>query len=173
LLLLLRRTRGTLLLLIALASLLRLLLLLLLLLRLPGTPAALLPAAAILAPRRGILLLELLDFARHELARLRVLLYRFLIVTAVRTPPPTLGESLFTGGAENAFRQRHGKSARIVHFGPMATGEERRNTISTLIDLAEGSNPSDCWDDRRAEDLLRSQSNAEEARELGMSEGMI
>jgi hypothetical protein len=36
---------------------------------------------------------------------------------------------------------------------------ERRKTLQTLIELAEGSSPSDCWDDRRAEDLLRSQSN--------------
>jgi 6-pyruvoyltetrahydropterin/6-carboxytetrahydropterin synthase len=45
--------------------------------------------------------------------------------------------------------------------------------LRTLIDLAEGSSPVDCWDDRRAEDLLRSQSSAEEARELGMSDGLI
>jgi len=55
----------------------------------------------------------------------------------------------------------------------MATEDERRRTLRTLIDLAEGSNPADCWDDRRAEELLRSQSNAGEARELGMSEVMI
>jgi 6-pyruvoyltetrahydropterin/6-carboxytetrahydropterin synthase len=50
---------------------------------------------------------------------------------------------------------------------------ERRKTLQTLIELAEGSSPSDCWDDTRAEDLLRSQSNPDEARELGMSEEMI
>jgi 6-pyruvoyltetrahydropterin/6-carboxytetrahydropterin synthase len=50
---------------------------------------------------------------------------------------------------------------------------ERRKTLQTLIELAEGSSPSDCWDDARAEDLLRSQSNADEVRELGMSEEMI
>jgi 6-pyruvoyltetrahydropterin/6-carboxytetrahydropterin synthase len=50
---------------------------------------------------------------------------------------------------------------------------ERRKTLQTLIELAEGSSPSDCWDDGRAEDLLRSQSNADEVRELGMSEEMI
>jgi 6-pyruvoyltetrahydropterin/6-carboxytetrahydropterin synthase len=49
----------------------------------------------------------------------------------------------------------------------------RRKTLQTLIELAEGSNPADCWDDGRAEDLLRSQSTAEEVRELGMSEEMI
>lgn len=45
--------------------------------------------------------------------------------------------------------------------------------MRTLIELAEGSSPADCWDDRRAEDLLRSQSTPEEVRELGMSEEMI
>jgi 6-pyruvoyltetrahydropterin/6-carboxytetrahydropterin synthase len=50
---------------------------------------------------------------------------------------------------------------------------ERRKTLQTLIELAEGSSPSDCWDDARAEDLLRSQSNPDELRELGMSEEMI
>jgi 6-pyruvoyltetrahydropterin/6-carboxytetrahydropterin synthase len=49
----------------------------------------------------------------------------------------------------------------------------RRKTLLTLIELAKGSSPSDCWDDGRAEDLLRSQSTAEEVRELGMSEEMI
>jgi 6-pyruvoyltetrahydropterin/6-carboxytetrahydropterin synthase len=49
----------------------------------------------------------------------------------------------------------------------------RRKTLQTLIELAEGSSPSDCWDDSRAEDLLRSQSTPDEVRELGMSEEMI
>jgi len=49
----------------------------------------------------------------------------------------------------------------------------RRKTLQTLIELAEASNPNACWDDARAEDLLRSQSSAEEVRELGMSEEMI
>ncbi len=49
----------------------------------------------------------------------------------------------------------------------------RRKTLQTLIELAEGSSPSDCWDDARAEDLLRSQSTPDEVRELGMSEEMI
>jgi hypothetical protein len=51
--------------------------------------------------------------------------------------------------------------------------EARRKTLLTLISLAEGSSPNDCWDDKRAEDLLRSQSTPEELRELGMSEKMI
>ena len=49
----------------------------------------------------------------------------------------------------------------------------RRKTLQTLIELAGGSSPADCWDDGRAEDLLRSQSTPNEVRELGMSEEMI
>jgi len=49
----------------------------------------------------------------------------------------------------------------------------RRKTLQALIALAEASNPADCWDDERAERLLRSQSNPQELRELGMSEIMI
>jgi 6-pyruvoyltetrahydropterin/6-carboxytetrahydropterin synthase len=51
--------------------------------------------------------------------------------------------------------------------------EERRKTLRTLIELAGGSSPVDCWDDRRAEDLLRSQTTPDEARSLGMSEGLL
>jgi 6-pyruvoyltetrahydropterin/6-carboxytetrahydropterin synthase len=51
--------------------------------------------------------------------------------------------------------------------------EERRKTLRTLIELAEGSSPVDCWDDRRAEDLLRSQTTPDEARTLGMSEALL
>jgi 6-pyruvoyltetrahydropterin/6-carboxytetrahydropterin synthase len=51
--------------------------------------------------------------------------------------------------------------------------DERQKTLRTLIELARGSSPSDCWDDGHAEDLLRSQSTPEEVRELGMSEEMI
>lgn len=51
--------------------------------------------------------------------------------------------------------------------------EARRETLKTLIALAEGSSPADCWDDRRAESLLRSQSAPEELRQLGASERLI
>ena len=51
--------------------------------------------------------------------------------------------------------------------------DDRRKTLQTLIGLAEGSNPAACWDDERAEALLRSNSNRDEMRELGMSEEMI
>ena len=55
----------------------------------------------------------------------------------------------------------------------MPTDDRRRATLLTLIELAQGNSPNDCWDDQRAEELLRSQSTAEELRELGMSEQMI
>jgi hypothetical protein len=49
----------------------------------------------------------------------------------------------------------------------------RRRTIETLIDLATNSDPGGCWDDARAEDLLRSQSTPAEVRDAGMDEAMI
>ena len=55
----------------------------------------------------------------------------------------------------------------------MTEAEDRRKTIQSLIALAEDHNPSACWDDLRAEDLLRKQSTAEECRALGMTEQMI
>jgi 6-pyruvoyltetrahydropterin/6-carboxytetrahydropterin synthase len=54
----------------------------------------------------------------------------------------------------------------------VAATDDRIETLRTLIELAEGSTPNACWDDQRAEELLRSQTNAEEARSLGMSEAL-
>ncbi|HUP48902.1 MAG TPA: 6-carboxytetrahydropterin synthase [Thermoanaerobaculia bacterium] len=51
--------------------------------------------------------------------------------------------------------------------------EERRKTLQTLLDLARGSRPGDCWDDQRAEALLRSQSSPDELRSVGASEATI
>jgi 6-pyruvoyltetrahydropterin/6-carboxytetrahydropterin synthase len=51
--------------------------------------------------------------------------------------------------------------------------ETRRRTLQTLLALAEGNNPSECWDDQRAEQLLRSQSSAEELRSMGANENTI
>jgi 6-pyruvoyltetrahydropterin/6-carboxytetrahydropterin synthase len=48
--------------------------------------------------------------------------------------------------------------------------DDRRRTLQTLVELAEGSSAADCWDDRRAERLLRSQSSPAELREIGTSE---
>jgi 6-pyruvoyltetrahydropterin/6-carboxytetrahydropterin synthase len=73
--------------------------------------------------------------------------------------------------AENALRERHRQIG--AHCTLHAVDANRRKTLQTLIALAEASNPADCWDDARAEALLRSQSNAQELRELGMSEVMI
>jgi len=55
----------------------------------------------------------------------------------------------------------------------MDDAEERRRTLLALIGLAEGDNPSHCWDDQRAMALLRSQSSADELRQLGVGEAMI
>jgi 6-pyruvoyltetrahydropterin/6-carboxytetrahydropterin synthase len=51
--------------------------------------------------------------------------------------------------------------------------EKRRKTLETLVALAEDSNPSSCWDDVRAQDLLRSQSSVDELRAIGTSERTI
>lgn len=50
---------------------------------------------------------------------------------------------------------------------------DRKKTLETLIELAGSTSNADCWNDERAESLLRSQSSAGEARALGMSEAMI
>ena len=50
---------------------------------------------------------------------------------------------------------------------------DRRQTLLALIDLAGGTSPGDCWDDDRAEHLLRTQSTATELRGLGASEPLI
>jgi len=135
--------------------------------------AAAAAGAALLFPIIAVALLELRDLAGHELARLHVLAGARLVVPAVGAAPPPLRVCPLARGAKNAFRQRHRESARIVHFGRMAADAARRETLRALIDLAEGSNPGDCWDDARAEELLRRQSSAAEMRELGMSEQMI
>jgi len=135
--------------------------------------AAAAAGAALLFFLSAVTLLELGDIASHELARLHVLPVARLVVAAVRAAAPPLGVRPFARGADDTFRQRHRESARIVHFGPMPSDDARRETLRALIDLAEGSNPSDCWDDARAEELLRRQSSAPEMRELGMSERMI
>jgi hypothetical protein len=118
-------------------------------------------------------LLELLHLSLHELPRLRVLLRAQLVVAAVRAAFPAFGIALFARGANNTFGQRHRNRRALYTSGPMPADDRRRATLRTLIELAEGSSPQDCWDDARAEDLLRSQSTAEECRELGMSEQMI
>jgi hypothetical protein len=51
--------------------------------------------------------------------------------------------------------------------------DNRRQTLLALIHLAEGDSPSACWDDRRAIELLRKETTAEELRELGIAEGLI
>lgn len=53
------------------------------------------------------------------------------------------------------------------------TSPERRRTLETLLELAAGNNPNDCWDDTRARELLRSQSTAEELREIGVADELI
>ena len=51
--------------------------------------------------------------------------------------------------------------------------DDRERTLRTLIELAAGNNPTDCWDDRRALELLRSQTTADELRSMGVAADMI
>ena len=60
-----------------------------------------------------VLLLELLDLALHEAARLRVLPYAGLIVTAVGTALPAFRICLTAVRADDALRQRHSKSFSV------------------------------------------------------------
>jgi len=129
--------------------------------------------AFFLAPLLAGPLLELLHLPLHELPRLRFLLRAHFVVAAVGTTLPTFWIGLLAGRADYAFGQRHRNRRALYTSGPMPTDDRRRATLRTLIELAEGSNPQDCWDDQRAEDLLRSQSSPDELRELGMSEQMI
>jgi 6-pyruvoyltetrahydropterin/6-carboxytetrahydropterin synthase len=119
-------------------------------------------------------LLELLQLLLHVLANGSVLPRPHLIETAVGTALPAFGKGLLAGCAKDAFRQGHRRAGALYTSAVEPTDDTaRRKTLQTLIVLAQGSNPADCWDDRRAEDLLRSQSTADEVRELGMSEEMI
>lgn len=130
---------------------------------------------AVALPLLRHLLLELLDLTRHVFARRGVQFGSNLVVATVRTAPPTFGIGAFAGGAEDALRERHVEPVAHCTLPPVARNdpEERLKTLRTLIELAEGSSPVDCWDDRRAEDLLRSQTTPAEARSLGMSEGLV
>jgi len=56
---------------------------------------------------------------------------------------------------------------------PRYLDDRRKKTIETLISLAEDPNPNSCYDDHRAEELLRSQSTPEELREPGAKEATI
>lgn len=51
--------------------------------------------------------------------------------------------------------------------------EDRRRTLLELIELADDSTPTACWDDAQALRLLRNHATADELRELGASEGLI
>jgi hypothetical protein len=153
-----------------------LLLLLLLGLRLAAAlgPAALfraLLAVAALAAALARPLLELPHLPVHELPGLVFLPVPELVVAAVRATLPPLGIHFLAGVAEDAFREGHRESARIVHFEGVT--DDRRKTLQVLIELAEESSPTACWDDGRAIELLRAQTTAAELRELGASEGLI
>ncbi|HEX7829443.1 MAG TPA: hypothetical protein VF787_07285 [Thermoanaerobaculia bacterium] len=181
LLLLLLLLRALLLLLTAAALLLTLLLallvatLLLATLRLPAAIVASLALVLAAARRFARLLLELAQLLIHEAALLVLMLQARLVVTAIRTALPPLGIGLLAGGAENTFGQWHRRigahcTLRVVDN---QGDENRRRTLLALVHLAEGDSPSACWDDARAVELLRSQTNPDELRELGADERLI
>jgi len=128
-------------------------------------------ALLVLLPRLAGALLELADLSVHEFTSLAVLTGPELVVAAIGAAFPTFRIALFARAADDAFWEGHRESARIVHFD--AVTDDRRKTLRALIELAEDSSPSSCWDDVRAMELLRAQSTAEELRELGASEGLI
>lgn len=132
--------------------------------------ALFLPPAAASAPA-----FELLDLLLHEPPRLGVPFLERGVEAAVGAPAPPFRVCFPATGAEDTFGKRHRESGRIVHFDSVSppVDDERRKTLQTLLDLARGSSPSDCWDDQRAEDLLRSQSTPEELRSVGATETMI
>ena len=51
--------------------------------------------------------------------------------------------------------------------------EKRRRTLLTLVDLASENSATACWDDRRAVELLRKETTADELREAGVDERLI
>lgn len=116
-------------------------------------------------------LLELAHLALQKTRGLPVLPEAHLVVPAVRTALPAFGVGLFTGVAEDAFRQRHREIG--AHCTLRAVDESRRRTLLALIHLAEENSPSACWDDRRAMELLRKEATRDELRELGVDERMI
>ena len=114
-------------------------------------------------------LLEFLNLLLQETAGNRFLPVACLVVAAIGAAPPAFGIRFLAGRAEDAPGQRHRGGALYTSV----VNENRRKTLETLITLAESSNPASCWDDERAESLLRSQSTPAELRELGTSETMI
>jgi hypothetical protein len=124
--------------------------------------------------RRGACaLLELTDLALHVLALLRVVAEADLVVAAIRAALPTLRVGLLARRADDAFWQRHGERGAHCTLRAVTAPDDRLKTIRTLISLAEDDSPNACWDDQRAQELLRRESSAEECRELGMSDSLI
>jgi 6-pyruvoyltetrahydropterin/6-carboxytetrahydropterin synthase len=149
---------------------------LLLLLRTRVRTGRLRAAAAIVLFRVGFArtLLEILQLLLHVPANGAVLPRPHFVETAVGTALPAFGIGLLAGCAKDAFWQGHRRAGALYTSAVEPSDHTaRRKTLQTLIELAQGSSPADCWDDRRAEDLLRSQSTPDEVRELGMSEEMI
>ena len=85
----------------------------------PGTLALATLIAALF--RCAGALFPLAQLLLHEAALLRLGARTRLVVSAVGATFPTLWIRLLAVRAEDALRERHSKSARIVHFGPWPT----------------------------------------------------
>ena len=98
-------------------------------------PLALARLLGVLAGRTTGALLELADFLVHEPLRLALEFQAHFIVPAVWATLPSFRIGFLAGGTENAFRERHRETARIVHFGPWTkpgAGLFRRSSIWRL-----------------------------------------
>lgn len=51
--------------------------------------------------------------------------------------------------------------------------EDRRRTLLLLVELSRTTDAASCWDQERAERLLRSQSTPDELRQIGVSDAEI
>lgn len=51
--------------------------------------------------------------------------------------------------------------------------EDRRQTLLLLVELSRTTDAASCWDQERAERLLKTQSTPDELREIGVSSDEI
>jgi hypothetical protein len=120
-------------------------------------------------------LLPLLNLLLEVAAGLVVVACPGLVEAAIGTAYPAFRICLPALRAEDTFWQRHGRIGAhcTLPCVPGSDEERRLKTLRTLIEIADETSPTLCWDDQRAADLLRSQSSPQELRTLGASEDLI
>ncbi|HSN69343.1 MAG TPA: hypothetical protein VLV48_08870 [Thermoanaerobaculia bacterium] len=59
------------------------------------------------------------------------------------------------------------------YSSPTIMDQERKKTLETLLELAQGDDPSGCWDPSRALALLRTQTTPGELEEMGAEAALI